>query len=257
VEIDLNDLRNKPRDEIHDLLLDHSRACQQRANQAVDTVKDKLDQLFRDQHADGRSASAGGNGALTSLSDWLQQTLQVEIPSDELAQLERDSLEAKLLNAVEDRYRPEIRRMERQLVLQLVDTAWKDHLLAMDHLRSAVGLVGYAQVDPKVEYKREGRKLFEQMWRSTAQRVTDLVFRMELLDEGFVGSTWVETSAVHEDAPTTSEIAQQQDDAIRGSQSDQKVETIRNRGQRVGRNEPCPCGSGKKYKNCCLRARAN
>ena len=140
--------------------------------------------------------------------------------------------------------------MERQLLLQMVDGAWKDHLLAMDHLRSAVGLVGYAQVDPKVEYKREGRKLFDQMWASIGHRVTDLVFRMEQLDESFVGSTWVETSAVHQAAPTTSEIAQQQEQAIEGSQGEAKAETIRNRGGRVGRNDPCPCGSGKKYKNC-------
>jgi preprotein translocase subunit SecA len=113
-------------------------------------------------------------------------------------------------------------------------------------------LVGYAQVDPKVEYKREGMKLFEQMWTSIGQRTTDLVFKMERLDEGFVGSTWVETSAVHEEAPTTSEIAEQQRQAIDGSH-EVKVETIRNIGQRVGRNDPCPCGSGKKYKNCCMR----
>ena len=54
-----------------------------------------------------------------------------------------------------------MRNMERALMLQLVDSAWKEHLLVMDHLRSAVGLVGYAQVDPKVEYKREGMRLFE------------------------------------------------------------------------------------------------
>ena len=138
-----------------------------------------------------------------------------------------------------------------------VDGAWKDHLLAMDHLRSAVGLVGYAQVDPKVEYKREGRRLFEQMWISMGQRTTDLIFKMEQLDEGFVGATWVETAAVHESAPSTSEIAQQQEQAIEGSRGEQKVETIRNRNDRVGRNDPCPCGSGKKYKNCCLKARAS
>ena len=72
------------------------------------------------------------------------------------------------LSAIDDRYRPEMRRMERMLLLQIVDTAWKDHLLVMDRLRSSVGLVGYAQVDPKVEYKREGMKLFEQMWTRSA-----------------------------------------------------------------------------------------
>jgi preprotein translocase subunit SecA len=254
VEIDLEELKTKPREEIHELLLHHSRACQRKADQAIQTVKERLDQIFSSGGDHEITAgAASGNGALSSLAHWLQETLQVDLSAAELAPLERESLEKKLVSAVEDRYRPEIRKMERQLVLQIVDGAWKDHLLAMDHLRSAVGLVGYAQVDPKVEYKREGRKLFEQMWSSIGQRVTDLVFRMEQLDEGFVGSTWVETSAVHEVAPTTSEIARQQDEAIRSSQGEGKVETIRNRGQRVGRNDPCPCGSGKKYKNCCLR----
>ena len=108
--------------------------------------------------------------------------------------------------------------MERSVLLQIVDAAWKDHLLAMDHLRSAVGLVGYAQVDPKVEYKREGMKTFDQMWTSIGQRVTDLIFRMEQLDEGLVGSTWVETSATHAQAESASEIAQQQQAAIDASQ---------------------------------------
>ena len=75
----------------------------------------------------------------------------------------------------------------------------------MDHLRSSVGLRGYAQVDPKVEYKREGMRTFEQMWDSVGERMTDLIFRMEQLDEGFVGSTWTEAEAVHEDASAAGE----------------------------------------------------
>jgi preprotein translocase subunit SecA len=120
-------------------------------------------------------------------------------------------------------------------------------------LRSSVSLRGYAQVDPKVEYKREGMRTFELMWSSVGERVTDLVFKMEQLDEGFVGSTWKESAAIHEEAPGTSEIAQQQQAAIEGSQADKKVEPIRNRGPKVGRNDPCPCGSGKKFKNCHMK----
>ena len=212
--------------------------------------------LGNEHHGLLTAGQATGNGAISSLADWSKQTLNVDLTADDISALSKDELHERVLDAIEDRFRPEIRRMERRLVLQIVDTAWKDHLLAMDHLRSAVGLVGYAQVDPKVEYKREGMKLFEQMWTSIGSRVTDLIFRMEQLDEGFVGSTWVETAAVHESAPSTSEIAQQQEAAIQGSQGEQQIETIRNRGDRVGRNDPCPCGSGKKYKNCCLRARA-
>jgi preprotein translocase subunit SecA len=138
-------------------------------------------------------------------------------------------------------------------VLQLLDTAWKDHLLAMDHLRSSVSLRSYAQVDPKVEYKREGMRTFDQMWTSIGDRVTDLIFRMEQLDENFVGSTWKETAAIHEEAPTATSMSEQQQSAIDSSQGDQKIEPIRNKGERVGRNDPCPCGSGKKYKNCHMR----
>ena len=260
-DLDLEDIKSKQREEVRSLLVTHSRNHQRKANQTLAAVRDKVASLFDSTDEDANATlitASGGNGALDSLADWSRQTLRYELEPQEIARLNRQQLEQRLCSAVEDLYRPEIRRMERQMVLQLVDSAWKDHLLAMDHLRSAVGLVGYAQVDPKVEYKREGMKLFDQMWTSLGQRVTDLIFRMEQLDEEFVGSTWVETSAVHEEAPGASEIARQQQEAIEASQNpDQKVEPIRNRGERVGRNEPCPCGSGKKYKQCCMRTRAH
>ena len=118
----------------------------------------------------------------------------------------------------------------------------------MDHLRSSVGLKGYAQMDPKVEYKREGMKLFDHMWQSIEERTTDLVFRMEQLDEDFVGSTWNEASASHADAQSSSEIAQQQESAIDASgEQGGRLDPIRNRAERVGRNDVCPyCDSGKK-----------
>jgi len=95
-------------------------------------------------------------------------------------------------------------------------------------------------------------RLFENMWTMLGQRVTDLIFRMEQLDEGFVGSTWVETSARHDEARSASQLVNEQQRGIENSQ-DVKVETIRNRSDRVGRNDPCPCGSGRKYKQCCMR----
>jgi preprotein translocase subunit SecA len=91
------------------------------------------------------------------------------------------------------------------------------------------------------------------MWVSVGRSVTDLIFKMEQLDENFVGSTWVESAAIKEEAPAASEIAKQQQAAIAGTEAEKKLEPIRNRVEKVGRNEPCPCGSGKKYKNCCMR----
>jgi preprotein translocase subunit SecA len=252
-DIQLDDLKNKQREEIRAMLLEHSRESQRRANEAIHDVKQKVEQLFQSASSGPTAGvAAGDNGAVASLAHWLHENLNCELSAEEILRLAREELERKLCNAVEDRFRPEVRRMERAVLLEIVDTAWKEHLLVMDHLRSSVGLKGYAQMDPKVEYKREGMKLFEQMWSAIGERTTDLIFRMEQLDEGFVGSTWVETSAVHEQAQSASEIAEQQQRAIDAS-GDQRVDPIRRRGQRVGRNEPCPCGSGKKYKTCCMR----
>ena len=99
--------------------------------------------------------------------------------------------------------------------------------------------------------------MFEQMWDSVGAYVTDLVFRMEQLNEDFVSNTWADATARHDSASTLSESASQQEadpDDPTQSQPDTKSEPIRNRDQKVGRNDPCPCGSGKKYKQCCLRA---
>jgi len=252
-ELTFDEIRNKQREEVRQLLVEHSRRNQRRANDAVESVAQRIEQLFASS-TDESDDTLPDSGALQSLCDWLRQDLQCEVAVEELTSLDHQAMENHLTVALEDRFRPEIRKMERQLVLQLLDTAWKDHLLVMDHLRSSVGLRGYAQVDPKVEFKREGMRTFDAMWDSLGERATDLVFRMEQLDEGFVGSTWTESEAIHEEAPPTSEIAGQQQAAIDASGGgERKAEPFRNRQQKVGRNEPCPCGSGKKFKNCCMR----
>ncbi|MFV1968471.1 MAG: SEC-C metal-binding domain-containing protein, partial [Pirellulaceae bacterium] len=261
-EADLNieDFRNKQREEIRTVLLKCSTAHQSLATVAMQEAKKKVENIFgpagEQPSADEEQTAVmapGGKGAIQSLSHWLKDNVHCELSEEDIRRLNREELDRKVVAAVEDRYHPELRRMERSLLLQIVDAAWKDHLLSMDHLRSSIGLAGYAQMDPKVEYKREGMRLFDTMWTSMGERVTDLIFRMEQLDEEFIGSTWVETSARHEDAQTAAEVANEHEAAIRANQGEAKIETIRNRGQRVGRNDPCPCGSGKKYKQCCMR----
>jgi preprotein translocase subunit SecA len=150
-----------------------------------------------------------------------------------------------------------MRAMERSLLLNMLDASWKDHLYSMDHLRAGIGLVSYAQIDPKTEYKRQGMKAFDSMWEGVQAKVTDLVFRMEEAAESFAEALWQISATVHEQLPrpiATNGVAGEQAQAIAGSQQGGKrPEPIRHRGQRVGRNDPCPCGSGKKYKNCCMR----
>ena len=170
-----------------------------------------------------------------------------------------------MLQAIDDKFFPEIRRMERTVLLTQLDSAWKEHLLAMDHVRSSVGLRGMGQMDPKVEYKREGMRLFDQMWLSIGERLTDVIFRMEAMDADIIADSWVEATARHDEfdlrkmmqsqQPTMLEEKQRDLEAAEkaGQSADEPIQPIRNRGNRVGRNDPCPCGSGKKYKNCCMR----
>jgi len=253
VELSLDDLKNKQRDEIRALLVEQSRQYTELAGGLLAEARSRMDELFEGTEPEEPLPPAAENGQLDAFSAWIGEELDTEIPPEDMASLSRERLDQRLATAIDAHYRPEMRKMERALVLQLLDAAWKDHLLAMDHLRSSVGLRGYAQVDPKVEYKREGMRIFERMWDSVGERVTDLVFRMEQLDESFVGSTWSEAEAIHEEAPSADDITEQQQAAIDGTQAERKPEPIRNRQQRVGRNAPCPCGSGKKFKNCCMK----
>ncbi len=254
VDLSVDELRNKQRDEVRAMLLEHSRRNNAKANTLTVEANDQVDALFSSAGADVTLGQATGhNGKLDNFTLWLRDSLECNLTADDLARLDHKSARRRVSQLVEDRYRPEMRKLERQILLQILDQAWKEHLLTMDHLRSSVGLRGYAQVDPKVEYKREGMALFDTMWKSVGNYVTNLIFKMEQLDENFVGSTWTESAAIHEEAPsaTTAGMSEQQAAAIEGSQAATKIEPIRNREEKVQRNAPCPCGSGKKYKNCC------
>ncbi len=195
------------------------------------------------------------DGELETFCNWVNQTLACTLSPKQMLEWEIPELEDRLCSLVEDRYNPEMRQMERSLVLQILDTAWKDHLLVMDHLRSGIGLMGYAQVDPKVAYKREGMKIFGDMWASVYSQVTNLIFRMEHLDPEFVGSTWRESEARHDAVDSGAAIndfaRERVENADNVQTSDKKLEPIRNREPKIARNDPCPCGSGKKYKKCC------
>jgi preprotein translocase subunit SecA len=241
--------------DVREILVNYSVASYKAAEVTATKAKEKVAQLYSGHDAKSTVKEAsGGNGAIGSLASWFDDNLKLKLEPEALAKFDQEALERHVQQAIDDRYHPEIRRMERQVLLSIVDAAWKDHLLAMDHLRSAISLKSYAQMDPKVEYKREGMRMYGQMWFAIGERMTDLIFRMEHLDEDFVNSTWVETTARH-DAPPSPIMQQQAEDlaaADRAGTSDepQRVEPIRNDGVKVGRNDPCPCGSGKKYKAC-------
>ncbi len=259
VALGIDDIKMN-RDDLKTQLIKYSQEANISAKGEYDLAHQKVDSLFGDAAAGTTVAVASTEGEMDAMVDWLDESLSHTAAKEDLARMNHDELTLAVEGAVDDRFYPEMRRMERQVLLQIVDDAWKNHLLTMDHLRSSVGLKGYAQMDPKVEYKREGMRLFEKIWESIGERVTDLIFRMESsLNEAFIRSTWVEGQARHDEvAPPSSTSGDAAGGGTTTNSSDQSQETkkpdpVRNRGPRVGRNDPCPCGSGKKYKACHMR----
>jgi preprotein translocase subunit SecA len=209
-------------------------------------------------HFSGRQPDGSRRLDREGLLAWARERFDPSLDASAVAASDLDTLRATLVEASARRHargddsRDEMKRMERAVLLQILDNSWKDHLLAMDHLRSSVGLRGYAQVDPKVEFKREGMRTFDLMWKGIDERVTDIVYRIEQVEDDALRSTWRETAAIHADAPPVAASGPDAaPEAAPARQEPQTVEPIRNLGQKVGRNDPCPCGSGKKFKNCC------
>jgi preprotein translocase subunit SecA len=186
-------------------------------------------------------------------------------------------LKQKLKSAVRAAYEaketamgPEILRdYEKFFMLQTVDTLWKDHLLALDHLKEGIGLRGYGQRDPLVEYKKESFTLFEAMKEGVEEQILQYLFRFELAPQtaerprAAAESTPVEAAAASGSGPSRRAAAElekrtrkkEQDLNYQGSfdptsGGDFSVPTVKAAGPKVGRNDPCPCGSGKKYKKC-------
>jgi preprotein translocase subunit SecA len=210
-------------------------------------IDKKLDEAFA-----GTSVAEAEDAK--ELVGWAKETLNLEIAQELLTGKTQIQARQVLWNHYDLKYRPEMRGMERSLYLNQLDEAWKRHLLTMDHLRSTVGLAGFAQEDPKIVYKREGMKAFEVMKDAMEDRVTDSLFRMEE-EEGFRESVWAIGAAVHETFQASQTYADaEQQTSTNAPQSEKKKEPIRRKEERVGRNDPCPCGSGKKYKNCHMRS---
>jgi preprotein translocase subunit SecA len=164
---------------------------------------------------------------------------------------------AELLRAGRELLRFELTRLERYVLIRAFDQMWKDHMYEMDLLKSSIGLRGYAERDPRIEYKREGTRMFQEMMERTRQRVTDDIFKVQLVTSGAIRSTYQVSQTSHADSTGAGFSAAQTDYQAAMSQQGEaaKPQTIRRAQPKVGRNDPCPCGSGKKYKQCCGRSR--
>jgi preprotein translocase subunit SecA len=179
-----------------------------------------------------------------------------------------------------------MRYHERMIMLSVIDAQWKDHLLSMDHLKEGINLRGYGQHDPLVEYKRESFDMFEEMMQRFQEETVRYLYLMQIMERpqdpgGMPGGAGASDLTGHgSDAGAPSVITggrggngralrpvatsvdeieaafqrkkrKELEQARMAGSGDMQVQQIVRSGDKVGRNDPCPCGSGKKYKKCC------
>ncbi len=154
-------------------------------------------------------------------------------------------VEAKYKRQEEQNGIEQMRHLERMILLQMVDTIWKEHLLNMDHLKEGIGLRGYGQKNPLDEYKKEGFDLFMTMIESVKEQTIGTLMRIQLVQDDELERLEAQRRKEKE---RELEMARR---ASGDSESEAARKPIRRSQEKVGRNAPCPCGSGKKYKKCC------
>ncbi len=146
-----------------------------------------------------------------------------------------------------------LRNFEKTVMLQNLDTLWKEHLAAMDHLRQGIHLRGYAQKNPKQEYKRESFELFEEMLDNLKSDVVSILSKVRVQQQEEVDRMEEERRQMAEMLARRQQFQHQSAESQITDESSEEPEaqgTYEREERKVGRNEPCPCGSGKKYKQC-------
>ncbi|MCI7612837.1 MAG: preprotein translocase subunit SecA [Selenomonadaceae bacterium] len=201
----------------------------QYANEKLYPEEWSLDELIKD--AEGIYAPAG------------------RLKLEELEEMSRDEVQDFLNQLAEESYNQReqlfgeinMRELEKIVMLRVVDNRWMEHLDRMDMLREGIGLLAYGQRNPLIEYKIKGHEMFGQMIDSIQNDIASLIFRVNII-------TREQQEAMERESQQRMAAAKQ----THGDESDAAVRKQPvNNGEKAGRNDPCPCGSGKKYKNCC------
>jgi preprotein translocase subunit SecA len=179
--------------------------------------------------------------------------------------LHEEALREKIIGEIQAAYDaksaevgPDMRKIEKQIMLQVLDTLWKEHLATMDHLRQGIHLRAYAQKNPKQEYKRESFALFEELLRSLKQEVVKFLSHVQIQrrDESELIERQRREAAAREQMAFQHAEASAMAQAVPGGDAGAAEpvpappQPFTRSQPKVGRNEPCPCGSGKKYKQC-------
>ncbi len=218
----------------------------------METIEEQTEDIV-DLYADAKEHPEDWD--LKGLQDAVYQQFAFRwvAPSAEEDGLNRDRLKEQIFQQADGVYRKKeeefgeatLRYLEKVIMLQSIDHHWKDHLLAIDQLKEGIGLRGYGQKDPKIEYQKEAYQMFLEMLDRIKKDTIEKLFAIQIAKKEEVKEMKVDRKQT---------FILSRGDAARGGgeTEDGKGVTVRREGKKVGRNDPCPCGSGKKYKRCCL-----
>jgi preprotein translocase subunit SecA len=190
-----------------------------------------------------------------ALAEWASNRFGTTVTPEQLADSREGRLTAGdqrkevMLRLGREFLRRELSDLEKYVLVQVYDGAWKDHLYNMDRLKDSIWMRSWAEKDPKTEYKREGYRMFNEMLSNIEQRVTDIIFKVHLEAGARARSVWNVSQVAHDQVGQFA-LAERQRAAAQAPQGETEVKQIRLDKPKVGRNDPCPCGSGKKYKKC-------
>jgi preprotein translocase subunit SecA len=257
--LEYDDVANDQRKTIYALrneLLESEDVSARIADLRAGVITDLFRQYVPEESVEEQWDAAGLETALNAelglavpVKAWLEKDpeLQDENLLERIVAAAKQSYEGK----IPDQIRTDIRQYERYFMLQSLDSHYREHLAALDHLRQGIHLRGYAQKNPKQEYKREAFEMFGAMIESVKLEVTRHLMLIEFRQQ--------EVAPQVDDKPHVENVRMQHaefDDTLAGTEEDPEAkpkpaaQPVVRTSQKIGRNDPCPCGSGKKYKHC-------
>ncbi|MDR3048436.1 MAG: preprotein translocase subunit SecA [Elusimicrobiota bacterium] len=244
--IDFDNVMNKQREAVYSLrneILD--------GDDITDTIKDMLNESIEEKLSAWTASKYCEEWDWTSIEAWLLRSFSIVYNSNEIEKSTYLNPEA-VINDIKERalaaydkrkeeITPEIMsHIQRMVLLQMIDSSWRDHLYELDQVRRGIGFRAYAHKDPKIEYQKESFSLFESMMRRIRDNTIEYIFK-------------VQVSVSPQPRPTavnvTQSAGQPNQPPLKMNEKNQKVKPQDLK--KIGRNDPCPCGSGKKYKKCC------
>ena len=210
----------------------------------IDTYRNEIEENKISREALLNEIKVGLNiGEVEALKD---KKLNAEKIENEIKEKAIASYEAK-----EKEFGNDIREIERIVLLKVVDTKWMDHIDNMDELKNGIGLRAYGQKDPVVQYRFEGGEMFDEMIAQIKLEVAKIMLHVVKTSTPIKRTSTANITNAGLDSSAISEMNIEGENNIPKTNKTEKPQPIVNSGPKIGRNDPCPCGSGKKYKNCC------